>query len=261
MKDYLLREDAPISEEAWQALDRTMVEAARSVLTARRLLHIEGPFGLGFKGLPLGDPQADRGMVIGRTLPVVLLQRSFTMAKRDFAAAGQGNILDTAPVAAAALECARAEDSLIFGGVPGVPGLLTAKGSAEQKLSAWEEVGMAADDLIKAVTLLDSAGFHGPYVLALAPARYNLLLRRYPTGNISELEHVRTIAAEGVVKAPALDKGGLLLASGRQFASIVVGQDMGIGFTGPVDERLEFTVSETLVPFIREPRALCLLKD
>ena len=51
------------------------------------------------------------------------------------------------------------------------------------------------------------------------------------------------------------------LASGRQFATIVIGQDMTVGFTGPADENLEFTVSESLVPFIREPRALCVLKE
>jgi uncharacterized linocin/CFP29 family protein len=261
MNDYLTREGAPISEEAWQALDRTAVEAAKSVLSGRRLLHIEGPYGLGLKAIPLADQQADKGMVIGCTLPLALVQRSFTMAKRDFAAAEGGALLDTSPVATAAIECAMAEDSLVFGGAPGIPGLLTIKGSAGQKLSPWDEVGTAASDIIKAVTVLDSAGFHGPYVLALSPARYNLLLRRYPTGNFSELEHIQSMATEGVVKAPALEGGGLLLASGRQFAAIIIGQDMTVGFTGPAEERLEFTVSESLVPFIREPRALCVLKE
>nr|HID14514.1 hypothetical protein [Anaerolineae bacterium] len=52
------------------------------------------------------------------------------------------------------------------------------------------------------MTILDGAGFHGPYCLALAPDRYNLLLRRYPQGTVSELEHVKTMVTDGVFKAP-----------------------------------------------------------
>ncbi|MBI2857324.1 MAG: encapsulin, partial [Chloroflexi bacterium] len=56
-------------------------------------------------------------------------------------------------------------------------------------------------------------------------------------------------------------KGGVLIASGRQFATIVLGQDMSVGFIGPVGERLEFSVSESLTPFIRLPRAVCVLTE
>ncbi len=34
---YLTREDAPIGPETWKALDDTMIQAARSVLTGRRV--------------------------------------------------------------------------------------------------------------------------------------------------------------------------------------------------------------------------------
>jgi uncharacterized linocin/CFP29 family protein len=199
--------------------------------------------------------------VVSPLIPLALISRTFTLAKRDLAAFEKdGIMINTGPVAAAAIECAGVEDELVFRGIKGAPGLLTAKGASQVKLSPWEQPGDAAEDIIKAVTALDSAGFHGPYCLALAPGRYNMLLRRYPTGNFSELEHVKTMATAGVVKTPALESGGILMASGRQFASIVLGQDMAIGFIGPVAERLEFSISESLTPYIREPRALCLLK-
>jgi uncharacterized linocin/CFP29 family protein len=97
--------------------------------------------------------------------------------------------------------------------------------------------------------------------MALAPARYNLLLRRYHNGNMSELDHMKSIVTEGIVKASALTGGGVLVASGRQFASIIIGQDMTIGFIGPAAERLEFTISESLIPYIRQPEAVCILND
>lgn len=259
---YLTREAAPIEAGTWGILDGTMIEAAKSVLSGRHILSIDGPYGLGLKSISLSDPEMESATVTGQVIAVALISRSFTVAKRDLAAFEKdGVLLDTRPVAIAAIECAKLEDELIFKGTREAPGLLSSRGANQLKLSNWNEVGTAAGDIIKAITALDGSGFHGPYTLALTPERYNLLLRRYPTGHFSELEHIKTMATEGVIKAPSLESGGVLLASGRQFASIVVGQDMTVGFIGPVGERLEFSVSESLTPFIRVPKAICVLKE
>jgi uncharacterized linocin/CFP29 family protein len=239
-----------------------MMEAAKSQLVGRHLLHIEGPFGLGLKAVPLQDAEAKSGLITSQVIPVPLIQTTFTIGMRDLANYERDGVsLDTSAVAKAAIECANMEDNLIFNGAPGVPGLLTMKGANELALSAWNEVGMAAEDIIRAMTALDNAGFHGPYCLALAPSRYNLLFRRYERGNFSEMEHVKTMVTEGVFKAPILKSGGVLLASGRQFATIVLGQDMTIGFVGPAEGKLEFSISESLVPLIRQPQAVCILKE
>jgi uncharacterized linocin/CFP29 family protein len=259
---YLSRGDAPIEEKTWGKLDDIMLQAARSVLAGRRILNIDGPYGLGLKTVALSDPEITSAPVVSPVLPLALIYRGFTMSKRDLAAYEKDGIfLDTKAVAAAAIECAKLEDGLVFNGAKDVPGLLTSKGSSQIKLSSWDEVGTAATDIIKAVTELDNAGYHGPYALALAPYRYNLLLRQYPNGNLNELEHIKTIATEGVVKAPVLENGGVLIASGRQYAVVVIGQDLTVGFTGPVSERLEFSVSSTLVPYIKAPKSICVLKE
>jgi uncharacterized linocin/CFP29 family protein len=258
---YLAREDAPFGSEVWDVLDAAMKEAAKSQLVGRRLLHVEGPFGLGLKAVPLRDAEAESGLIASKVLPVLLIQEGFTLGARDLANyEREGVSLDTGPVAEAAMACARREDGLIFNGRPGVPGLLTVEGTNEVNLSAWDEVGTAANDIIQASTTLDSAGFHGPYTLALAPDRYNLLLRLYPRGPSSEMEHVKTMVTEGIFKAPILESGGVLLASSRQYASIVLGQDMTIGFIGPAGDQIEFSISESLTPRIRQPQAICALK-
>jgi uncharacterized linocin/CFP29 family protein len=259
---YLAREDAPLGGETWKVLDGTMKAAAESQLAGRRLLHIEGPHGLGLKAVPLQDAEAEPGLIASSFIPLSLIHTTFTLGRRDLAAYERDQVaLNTGPVASAAIECARVEDTLVFKGTKTVPGLLTAEGSNTLKLRPWDEVGAAGEDIIKAVTTLDGAGFHGPYCLALAPSRYNLLYRRYPQGNISELEQVEAIVKEGVFKAPILGGGGVLLASGRQFAAIVVGQDMSVGFIGPVGEKIEFSISESLALLVRAPKAICVLKE
>jgi uncharacterized linocin/CFP29 family protein len=156
-------------------------------------------------------------------------------------------------------DLAAQEDTIIFNGILDTPGLLGADGSATLALGKWDKVGAAADQVIAAVTKLDDAGFHGPYCMGLPPSRYNLLLRRYPQGDGTELDHIRTILGGDVVKAPVLKKGGLLLASGRQYCSLVIGQDMSIGYNGPAGDALEFSISESLALLIRAPEAICVL--
>jgi len=259
-KTYLGREDAPLSAETWKLLDTTMVEAAKSQLSGRRLLSIDGPFGFGLKVIPLSDYETPDGITTSTFIPVNLITTSFFLNKRDLAAGERDRLgLDAGPAAGAAITCAEKEDDIIFNGILNSPGLLNAEGAGSLALTKWDKVGTAADQIINAVTLLDDAGFHGPYCMALAPAQYNLLLRRYPQGDGTELDHIRTILAGDVIKAAVLKKGGVLLASGRQYCSLVLGQDMSIGYNGPYEDSLEFSISESLALMIRTPESICVL--
>lgn len=263
---YLARDDAPFGDEIWSKLDEIVVSAAKTQLSGRRILDIEGPYGLGLKSVPLHDDVVVENEVTvssSRILPVPLIETAFALSSRDLANFEQtGFSLDTEAIAMAALRTAAAEDELVFQGSKqlGLDGLLTAEGSQSVKLGNWQEIGTAANDVIKALTTLDNAGFHGPYMLALAPELYNLLFRLYPQGYQIELQHVETVVGGGVIKAPGIKKGGVLLATGRQYASIVIGQDMITGFIGPEEHELKFKVTESLAPRIRVPSAICVLK-
>ncbi|MGC9357860.1 MAG: family 1 encapsulin nanocompartment shell protein [Anaerolineae bacterium] len=257
---YLAREDAPFGSDVWDRLDKAMVKAARGRLTGRRLLDIDGPFGLGLKAVPLRDTELESGLIASEVLPLYTLYEDFTLGVRDLAAYERDKIgLNVGPVVQAAIKCAQREDDLIFNGTAGIPGLMTAEGVNEVELSDWDEVGTAGNDLIKAVTKLDAAGFHGPYALALAPERYNLLFRLYEQNTRSEMEHIKTIVTDGIFKAPILEEGGVLISTDRYHASIVLGQDMTVGFIGPVGDRVEFFISESLTLRIRRPQAICVL--
>jgi uncharacterized linocin/CFP29 family protein len=258
---YLGREDAPLGAETWKLLDSTMIEAAKSQLAGRRIIAIDGPFGFGLKVIPVSDCDLEEGISGSIFIPVNEIKSGFSLGKRDLASFEKDRlVLDLSPVACAAIDCAAKEDQIIFHGIHGSPGLLTAEGSSTQTLTKWDKIGTAADQIIDSVTKLDDAGFHGPYCMALAPAQYNLLLRRYPQGDGTELDHIRTIVSDGVVKAPALKKGGVIMASGRQFATIVVGQDMTIAYNGPVGDTLDFYVIASLALLIHAPEAICVLE-
>lgn len=259
--NYLGRDDAPFGESLWKAFDNAMMESAKPKLTGRRLLHVDGPHGLGLKYVPLRDYEVEDGIFSTEVLPLIHLHKSFAIKTRDLAAFEKDSItMDLSSVAKAALWCASTEDKMIFYGTKINPGLMNQPKSNRINLSSWEEKGASAEDIINAVTKLDEAGFHGPYCLALSPKRYNLLFRQYNCGG-SELQHLNTIIAHGVFKAPMLEKGGVILASGSHFASIILGQDMQIGFTGPAGIDFEFTISESFALKVQVPESICALDE
>ncbi|MHB9030497.1 MAG: family 1 encapsulin nanocompartment shell protein, partial [Candidatus Latescibacterota bacterium] len=59
--------------------------------------------------------------------------------------------------------------------------------------------------------------------------------------------------------AAAIGSGGILLASGVQFASIVLGQDITTGFIGPEGSGYAFSLSESIFLKINIPQAMCVL--
>ena len=255
--DYLLRDDAPLGADVWAMLDEAVVDAARGQLSVRRLLEIEGPYGLGLKSIPLDDNEEVDGVITSPCLPLALISSTVVLGKRDLAGYEYAQLPpNLIRLADAAREAARREDDLLLNGAAGIQGLMDYPGVEQSGLGDWSAPGAAAADLIEAVTALDEAGFHGPYVLGLSPRRYNQLF--YTETCWSAYQMISQIV-RSIVKLPALKEGGVLIAEGRQYAAIVIGQDLSLGFIGPTRDGLEFSISESLALLVREPRAIRVL--
>jgi uncharacterized linocin/CFP29 family protein len=266
-KKFLQRDDVPFKEEIWEKIDDTVVEAAKSQLSARKLLHMEGPYGLGFRFIEgsniIQEESGETNISSNQVTPIVQIQNSFTLPVSDIASYEQfGKPLNFKPVVEAAVACAKQEENILYNGSKnlGVTGLLNTKGTQSIKLQPWDKVGNAIDDIISALTKLDESGFHGPYALGLSAQHYNMLYRRYPNGNMTELSHIESIITKKIVKIPNISQGGVVLAYGRQYASIVFGQDLMTAFIGPSESNYEFNLSETLTLRLLQPSAVCVLK-
>ena len=265
-ENYLNRGDAPFSPEIWEKIDGAVIETAKGQLSARKLLHTEGPYGLGMKSLPGPDSVAaeDSGITISasRVIPVAELRGEFSIGARDIATFEKSGVqFDLSPAVKAAMNISKMEDDLLLNGSKalGVEGLLNAKGVQTLKLKPWEAVGSMVENIITAVTKLDNAGLHGPYSLGLSAELYNLMFRRSERGFSTEMQDIAAIVTDGIVKLPALKSGGVLIASGINFASIVLGQDLMVGFVGPSGRGYDFTISETIALRLRVPEAVCIL--
>jgi uncharacterized linocin/CFP29 family protein len=263
--DYLNRERAPFPAAIWQAIDEAAAKAARDRLTGRRFLDLEGPFGVGLTAIEIGHDgycrqpgPEEAGVVMGHTIPVPMLRKSFQLSIRRVAAyLERGLPLNLSPVQDAAEAVAAREEELIYQGQQdfGVAGLLTVDGRRHIAGGNWSQVDRALQDTLTAVTRLDEAGFRGPYALALAPALYNTLFRLYPGSDVLQLEHLRRLCRAGIFKADI--EGGVVVDP--RVGVIIVGQDLRAGYISQDGVHHQLYVSEGVVLRIDEPAAVCTI--
>src|SRR5690606_22763 len=176
---YLNRENASFSSEVWDQIDAAAVGAAREILTGRRYLEVDGPYGVGLTAIEVGEegycrqPAPDEaGAVLSRACAIPMLRKGFGLSVRRIEGyESMGQPLDLRAVEDAAEAVARREEEFIYYGQPdfGIEGLLTAKGRNEVQCEDWNKIEQALNDVLRAVNHLDDKNFHGPYALALSP--------------------------------------------------------------------------------------------
>lgn len=267
MTSFLNRDSSGFPEEMWTRIDEAAVTAARDLITARRFLEVDGPYGAGLTSVELGAESYARaaepdlaGAVASRALAVPMLQQVFELSiRRVEGHLRMGLPLDLRPAEDAAEAIARREEDLIYYGIEehGLSGLMTVDGRCREQCRAWNVVENALEDVLRAVARLDDSGFRGPYALALSPARYNTLFRRYEGSDMLQLDHLRRLCEGGVFKAPV--EGALVIDP--RCAALKVGQDLRIGFSANDGIHLKLFASESLVLLLDDPAGICTLEE
>jgi len=268
---YLNREAAPISAKVWEEIDELVVSTAKSLLVGRKLLDVQGPLGLGFKAVisktekvaETGPPLSAR-VLCSPSIPLPQIYSSFPLSISMIEAyEDYKQPLDLSAVLQATKNCVFREDELIFWGYErlGITGILNTPGVQKSALGDWKKVGQAIEDVIQAANQLDRAGYPGPYALALASPLYNSLFRLYEDSDILQIENLRSLVTEGVFKAPVLKNSGVLIDTVSDSNQIVLGQDLVTSFSGFGEVFYEFTLSESLVPLIEVPEAICIISE
>src|SRR5687767_6824578 len=263
--DYLNRRMAPFGEEIWQRIDEAAVNAARDLLTGRRFLEVHGPYGVGLTSVEVGHDDYCRqpapeeaAAVMGRAISVPMLRKDFRLSIRRVAAyQDMGQPLNLTPVEDAAEAVARREEEFIYYGQADfrLQGLLTAEGRGHHDGGDWGHIDQALEDVLVAVNILDAHGFRGPYALALSPALYNGLFRRYAGTDMLQLEHLRRLCQRGVYKAAI--QGGVLVDP--RVGKLIIGQDLMAGYIGQDGVHYQLYVTESVVLRLDEPRAICTI--
>lgn len=289
MADYLNREEAPLSHEDWEKLDKIVVETARKRLVGRRFITIRGPLGVGIQVIQkssLSGIAGDEEIKVSKreNLSIPMISKDFRLYWRDIESSKRlGMPLELGPAAAASAVCAQMEDRLIFTGLPLSPsfhsrvnfakgcahegeececpgqGLLNVDGRNELETAGWEEPGSAFQDAVAAIEKLISAGCYEPYAMVVSPAMY-AKLHRMMTGQGARLEiaFIKELMTDGIYQSPVLKANeGVVVATSLENLDLVIGQDLITAYLGIDNMDHPFRIFETVLLRIRRPEAIC----
>jgi uncharacterized linocin/CFP29 family protein len=249
--NHLLRDLAPITDEAWDHLDEEARQRLEPALAARKLVDFAGPLGWKHSASDLGrvtELDGPEGRLAARqrkVLPLVELRATFTVSMEELRDAGRGALdLDLEDLDGAARAVARAENVAVFHGWPeaGIVGI--AEGSPHESRSLGTSYAEYPSRVATAVETLLSAGVSGPYGLALGPEGYTGVVETTEHGGLVVFDHLRQILGGPIVWAPGVRGAVVVSLRGGDFV-FESGQDLSVGYDRHDAERVHLYLEES----------------
>jgi len=260
--NHLMRELAPVSEDAWTQIDEEATRSIKHFIAARRLVDFKGPLGWDYSAVDTG--RIDRlghgalaGVEVARrqVMPLIELRAPFSLARSELDAAERGATdLDLDAVVAAGRAAALAEDHLVFHGYQqgAIRGI--AATSPHEPVAIGDDYGRYPEHVARAVAVLRAADVAGPYAIALGARCFTGVTETTEHGGYPVFEHLRQILGGPVIWAPAVDGALVLSQRGGDF-ELTVGQDFSIGYLSSDRDSVDLYVEESLSFRINTPGA------
>ncbi len=242
MAEYLMRDDAPMSEGVWKAIDNMVATVVKKNLVGRRVLPMVGPLGWGVEVAPLIGFGTEDDIVIAQDIDYIKLQQleaEFRIRLKHLAMADQTPYpMDLGAVATAAVDIAKQEDTLVLLGL--------SEDAPNEALGDWSAPNGPFTAVAQAIGNMRANSFDGPFALIVGHPLYAKLasLREYGQ---SEIERVERLVEVGIYQSSVMPDDQALLVSPQSWnMDIVVGQDIATAFVGNEGLDLGFVILETM---------------
>lgn len=260
--NHLLRELAPVTNQAWAQIETEATRSIKHVLAGRRLVDFSGPHGWERGALELGraeeiEPGGLDGVEVARRTvrPLLEIRSTFSLARAELDAADRGATdLDLAPVIVAGRTAGLAEDHLVFHGhrPGGISGMVAA--TPHEAVPISDDYSRYPEHVARAVGVLQASDIAGPFAIALGARCYTGVTETTEHGGYPVFEHLRQILGGPVVWAPAVDGAVVLSQRGGDF-ELVVGQDFSLGYRAHDGQTVDLYLEESLAFRINTPDA------
>jgi uncharacterized linocin/CFP29 family protein len=250
--NHLCRELAPISAEAWAAIDKEAKGTLQLTLAGRKIADFEGPVGWEVSAVSMGrttplSQHATDGVAaaVRKVQPLVELRVPFTLARSELNALARGaKDPDLQPITDAARAIALAEDRAVFRGYREAQITGICEAAADTALTITEDYEKYPAVVASALANLRTRGVEGPYAVALGPKCYTGLTRTTTEAGFPVMQHVERLLDGPVIWAPAVDGAVVLSLRGGDF-ELVVGRDLSIGYQHHTATTVEFYIEES----------------
>lgn len=263
--NHLLRGHAPITEAAWEQLDKEGKDRLVPALAARKLVDFDGPLGWQHSATNVGRTADVAGPDDGltgrqrRVLPLVELRADFSVSRQELLDADRGaQDLELGALDEAAQRVARAENVAVFHGwsQAGIVGITEAV--THPKMTLGTEYANYPGHVARAVETLLSVGVSGPYGLALGPEGYTGVVETTEHGGLVVFDHLGQILGGPIVWAPGV-RGAVVVSLREGDFLFESGQDLSIGYDHHDAEQIHLYFEESFSFRVASPDAAVVL--
>jgi len=249
---HLHRELAPVSDGAWEEIEKEARRTLRTFLAARQVVDFSGPHGWEHSAGNLGRvervPSPVEGVEAGIRIvqPLVELRHGFSVPRTTLDDIDRGRAdPDLGVIVEAAKRAALAEDHIVFCGFKEAHVTGITEASPYPPIQIDDNYTEYPKLVARAVSTLREAGIDGPYAAALGPRCWTGVVETTEYGGYPVLEHLRLILGGAVVWAPAVDGAVVLSIRGDDF-ELTCGQDMALGYVTHGPDAAELFLEESI---------------
>jgi uncharacterized linocin/CFP29 family protein len=257
--DIFKRSLAPISEEAWEQIEDEAKSGLKSLLSARKLIDVEGPKGWDFAGIPTGrmelvEVPKNKGLSYGvrKVLPVVEPRVSFSLSIWELDNANRGaEDIELDNLVNAVEKIASFEENAIYNGLPntGISGILKA---AEETISLPKEPGKWLAAITEGVLKMKDSAIDGPYSLVLPPTVWKTV--KYFAECYPLVPQLKEVLQGDIILSNFISTGLLVSTRGGDFR-LLLGNDFSIGYEHHDHKDVTLFLTESFTFQILEPKA------
>lgn len=248
--NILKRNIAPISAEAWEEIDSTAKDVLLNILSARRVLKVNGPKGWDYAALPegrikKGDEAKDNGGVgtgIYKVKPLVEARASFELNKWELDNIERGaKDVELDSLEEACENIAVFEEEAIYNGYEKgkIKGLVKSAGHKK-------ELGKDGNEILKAVGegvyTLKNSYVDGPYNLIVSSDAFDRINTVYEGAYLINL--IEKIIGGKVIRSKVV-KGAIMIPYKDEDLEFTVGQDLAVGFEGETEKTVKLFITES----------------
>ncbi|HYH48462.1 MAG TPA: family 1 encapsulin nanocompartment shell protein [Acidimicrobiia bacterium] len=257
----LHRELAPISDNAWNEIEKEATRTLKTFFAARQLVDFSGPHGWDYSADSLGSVERVPGPVDGveagiRVVqPLVELRHRFTMSRADIDDIDRGRPDPNLSQVVEAAKCAAlAEDSIVFHGFKDASITGIAEASTFPPVQINDNYTEYPKLVARAVASLREAGVDGPYAIALGTRCWTGVIESTEYGGYPVLDHLRLILGGPVIWAPAVDGALVMSMRGGDFL-LTCGGDMTLGYLSHDSDTVDLFLEESIGFRVLTPEA------
>ncbi|HOA79980.1 MAG TPA: family 1 encapsulin nanocompartment shell protein [Defluviitaleaceae bacterium] len=257
--DILKRELAPLTDEAWDEIESKAKEVLENHLSARKAVHVKGPFGLEYTVLSEGrlknlEEEEEFCAGIYEVKPLIETRFSFQLNKWEMDnLSRRAKDIDLSPLEKAVKKSALFEENVIYNGykAANIQGLLEA--STNKVLPFGDNAAEIMASLSQAILFLKDAFVSKPYSLIVgkeAWIKINMETEGYPLK-----KQIENLIGSEIIYSELID-GALVLPYDNEDIEMTIGNDFSIGYENSDDKIVQLFITESFTFRILDPKLI-----